>query len=166
MWLVRYSPRRILSTMTTAATPPMTFTPRTSLRRRPLIAALPASSCRLLAALCLTFQQHEVVHQLLHAGAGLRRELLGRRIVHRRCGAVELVGSPRQRPRFAQYRRDRLRRRRFRPVHIVAHAADCAVHHKPPTADQAASPECRKRTVVGPPGCWSSSSCPGSAVGP
>src|SRR3954451_16457785 len=115
MWLVRYSPRRILSTMTTAATPPMTFTPQTSLRRRPLIAALPAPSCRLLAALCLTFEQHEVVHQLLHAGAGLRRELLGRRIVHRRCGAVELVGSPRQRPRFAQYRRDRLRRRRFRP---------------------------------------------------
>src|SRR3954451_20738118 len=145
MWLVRYSPRRILSTMTTAATPPMTFTPQTSLRRRPLIAALPAPSCRLLAALCLTFEQHEVVHQLLHAGAGLRRELLGRRIVHRRCGAVELVGSPRQRPRFAQYRRDRLRRRRFRPVHIVAHAADCAVHHKPPTADRAAGPECRKR---------------------
>ena len=66
-----------------------------------------------------TFEHHEVVHQLLHAGARLRRELLGRRIVHRRDGAVELVGAPRQRTGLAQQSRDRLRRWRLRPVRVV-----------------------------------------------
>ena len=109
---------------------------------RPAAGSGSSTACCLLTTLHLAFQQHEVVHQLLHAGAGLRGELLSRRIVHRRGGAAELVGAPRQRTRFAQHRRDRLRRRRPRPVHIVvAHAADCAVHHKP---DRAANPECRK----------------------
>jgi hypothetical protein len=48
----------------------------------------------LLAALDLTFEHHEVVHQLLHAGAGLRGELPGCGVVHRRGGTGELVGAP------------------------------------------------------------------------
>ena len=48
------------------------------------------AECRLLAALCLTFEQDEVVHQLLHAGAGLRHQVLGRRIVHPRGGRAGL----------------------------------------------------------------------------
>ena len=50
-------------------------------------------ACCLLTTLHLAFQQHEVVHQLLYAGAGLRRELLGRRVAHRRGGVAELVGA-------------------------------------------------------------------------
>jgi len=53
-----------------------------------------ASFLLLLTTPHLAFQQHEVVHQLLHAGAGLRRELLGRRVAHRRGGVAELVGAP------------------------------------------------------------------------
>jgi uncharacterized protein YbjT (DUF2867 family) len=58
-------------------------------------AALPPPSCSPLASLCLTFEHREVMNQLIHGGAGLRRELLGRRIVHSRGGAAESVGAPR-----------------------------------------------------------------------
>jgi hypothetical protein len=101
-------------------------------------------TCRFLASLHLTLEHHEVVHQLLHARARRRRELLGRRVIHSLSGIAELVGSPRQRPSLPQQRRDRLRRRRLRPVHgvgghalIVGHALDCAARHKLPTSDRA-----------------------------
>jgi TPR repeat protein len=69
-----------------------------------------------------------VVHQLLHTGAGLRRELVSFGIINRRGGTTELVRAPRQPTSLPQQRRDRLRRNRLSPVHvIVAHAADCAV---------------------------------------
>ena len=58
----------------------------------------------------LTFEHHEVVYQLLHAGAGLRCAVLGRRIVHPRGARVELVRASRQRPDLAQKRRDHPRR--------------------------------------------------------
>jgi hypothetical protein len=34
----------------------------------------------------LAFEHHEVVHELLHADAGLSREALGRGVIHRRGG--------------------------------------------------------------------------------
>ena len=61
---------------------------------RPAAGSGSSTTCCLLTTLHLAFQQHEVVHQLLHAGAGLSRELLGRQVVHRRGGAAELVGAP------------------------------------------------------------------------
>jgi hypothetical protein len=110
-------------------------------------------TCRFLASLHLTLEHHEVVHQLLHARARRRRELLGRRVIHSLSGIAELVGSPRQRPSLPQQRRDRLRRRRLRPVHgvgghalIVGHALDCAARHKLPTSDRAQRSRCCKRT--------------------
>jgi hypothetical protein len=50
----------------------------------------------LLALLCVPLEGHEVVHQLVQGGAGLRRELLGARAVHRVGGGTELVGAPGQ----------------------------------------------------------------------
>ena len=86
---------------------------------------------RLFASLHPTFEHHQMVHQLLHAGARRGRELLGCRVIHRCGDTAELVGPPRQRPGLPQQRRDRLRRRRLRPVHVivghaVGHAVDCA----------------------------------------
>jgi hypothetical protein len=55
-----------------------------------------STTCRLLASLHLTLEHHEVVHQLLHAGTRRGRKLLGSGVIHRRGGATELVGAPRQ----------------------------------------------------------------------
>ena len=95
-------------------------------------------NCRLLASLQLAFKHREVVHELLHAGAGRSRELLGRGVIHRCGGTAELVSAPGQRASLAQERGDRFRGRRIRTVHVtVGHAVDSALHQKPITTDRA-----------------------------
>ena len=44
-----------------------------------------------------------MVHELLHTGAGLRRELVSFGIIHRRGGTTELVRAPRQRTSLPQH---------------------------------------------------------------
>ena len=95
-------------------------------------------NCRLLASLQLPFKHREVVHELLHAGAGRSRELLGRGVIHRCGGTAELVSAPGQRASLAQERGDRFRGRRIRTVHVtVSHAVDSALHHNRFTTDRA-----------------------------
>ncbi|MDT2007178.1 hypothetical protein FXW78_26370 [Rhodococcus opacus] len=60
-----------------------------------------ATNCLLLASLQLAFEHREVVHELLHAGAGLSGQLLGRGVIHRCRGAGQLVGAPGQRSSLA-----------------------------------------------------------------
>jgi hypothetical protein len=73
-----------------------------------------STNCRLLASLQLAFKHREVVHGLLHAGAGRSRELLGRGVIHRCGGTAELVSAPGQRASLAQELGDRFRGRRIR----------------------------------------------------
>jgi hypothetical protein len=99
---------------------------------------------RLLASLHPTFEHHQMVHQLLHAGARRGRELPGRRVIHRCGDTAELVRAPRQRPGLPQQRRDRLRRRKLRPVHVivdhaVGHAVDCAACRSQAAHDEPSS---------------------------
>ncbi len=85
----------------------------------------PARSLRLLV------EPHQLVHQLIDAAAGLRGELLDRRILHGGDIGAEFVRAPRHRPGLAEQCRDHLRRRRIRLVHVVlGHDDDCAALHK------------------------------------
>jgi hypothetical protein len=69
---------------------------------------------------------------------GLSCEALGCGVIHRRGGATQLLGAPRQRASLAQERGDRFRGRRIRTVHVVVdHAVDPAVHHDRLTIDRA-----------------------------
>jgi hypothetical protein len=84
------------------------------------------ANCRLLALLQLAFKHREVMHELLHAGAGCSRELLGLGVIYRCCtGRAELVSAPEQRASLAQERGDRFRGWRTRTV-TVGHAAESA----------------------------------------
>ena len=71
--------------------------------------AMSSTTGRLLASLHPTFEHHQMVHQLLHAGVRGGRELLGRGVIHRCGDTAELVGAPRQRSGLPQQRGDRLR---------------------------------------------------------
>ena len=60
-----------------------------------------STNCRLLASLQLAFKHREVVHELLHAGAGRSRELLGRGVIQRCGGTAEFVSAPGERASLA-----------------------------------------------------------------
>ena len=87
----------------------------------------PARSLRLLV------EQHQLVHQLLDAVAGLRGELPDCRILHRSEIGGEFVRASRHRPGLAEQGRDHLRRRRIHLIHaVVGHDHECAAYRRTP----------------------------------
>ena len=82
-------------------------------------------------SLRLLVEQHQLVHELLDAVAGLRGELLDHRILHRCDIGGEFVRASRHRPGLAEQGRDHLRRRRIHLVHaVVGHDHECAAYRK------------------------------------
>jgi hypothetical protein len=73
-----------------------------------------------------TFEDHEVTHQAVDAGAGLGCQLPGRGVCYRR-GVVEFVGAPRQRTRIPQQRGHHFRRRWIRDVGVLFEQVDAAL---------------------------------------
>ena len=120
------------SQMLTPSISPSDVSPAATALLRSSMTGGPARSLHLLV------EQYQLVHQLIDAAAGLRGELLDRRILHGGDIGAEFVRAPRHRPGLAEQCRDHLRRRRIRLVHVVlghpvspVSAIACRNHGKP-----------------------------------